>query len=139
MSSLTICLLNTIGNRETELYKTQRQEKGAKPRTINIELLCLSNILRKAIEWDHLNQIPKIKLLTQEKKSPRFLSQEEMERLLECSSAWLKPMLLVLRNTGLRTCKLVNLKWEDIDFKRNLLLVRNRKGNSFHSLHMNED
>jgi site-specific recombinase XerD len=48
-------------------------------------------------------------------------------------------MLLVLRNTGLRKSELFNLKWEDVDFTKNLLLVRNRKGNSYHSIPMNEE
>lgn len=96
-------------------------------------------MLSKAVEWNYLNQIPKIKLLKEEKKPPRFLSNEEMEVLLECSSPWLTPILLVLRNTGFRTRELINLKWEDIDLNRNLLLVRNNKGNSYHTISMNEE
>jgi Site-specific recombinase XerD len=131
--------LEAIGNQDIELYKAKRQQDGLKPRTINIELLCLSNMLRKALEWDHLSRIPKIKLLKQEKKPPRFLSQEEMEILMEHATPWLKPMLLVLRNTGLRTRELVNLKWQDINFTNNLVIVRNNKGNDYHSIPMNEE
>ncbi|MGE5446703.1 MAG: tyrosine-type recombinase/integrase [Ignavibacteriales bacterium] len=103
-------LLEAIGSQNIELYKAKRQKEGIKPRTINIELLCLSNMLRKAIEWDYLSHMPQIKLLKQERKSSRFLSLDEMEKLLEYASPWMKPMLLVLRNTGLRSCELVNLK-----------------------------
>ncbi len=132
-------LLEAIGNQNIELYKAKRQNEEIKPRTINIELLCLSNMLRKAIEWNYLSHIPKIRKLKEKRKPPRFLCLEEMEKLVDCASPWIKPMLFVLRNTGLRSCELVDLKWADVDFTTNMLIVRNQKGNDFHSISMNEE
>ena len=48
-------LLEAIDNESIELYKVKRQTEGVKPRTINIELLCASNMLRMAVEW-HLKK-----------------------------------------------------------------------------------
>lgn len=132
-------LLNAIENQDIELYKAYRQREGIKSRSINLELLCLSNMLRKAIEWNYLKNMSKIKLLKQVKKPPRFLSKEEIEMLLESSSLWLRLILIVLRNSGLRTCELVNLRLEDIDFLTNTMIVRNQKGNDYHTISMNEE
>jgi site-specific recombinase XerD len=132
-------LLEAINNENTEFYKAKRQSDGVTARTINIELQCLSNMLKKAVEWDYLKTIPIIKKLKEEKRPPRFLSLDEMERLIDSASSWLRPMIIVLRNTGLRSKEFFSLKWEDIDLYENLVLVRNSKGNSYHSISMNEE
>lgn len=132
-------LLESINEHHIEEYKQKRLSDGVKPKTINIELYCLSNMLRRAIEWNYLKQLPKIKFLKYQSKPPRFLSEAEMQELMDSASPWLQPVLLVLRNTGLRVSELCRLAWKDIDFENDLLLVMNSKGNDYRPIPINEE
>jgi integrase len=96
-------LLDSIDSKSIERYKSYRQRQGVTNRTINIELLCLSSMMKKALESNNLLSLPKIKKLKETKKPPRFLTKEELAKLIDTQNPWLRYILLVLRNTGLRS------------------------------------
>ncbi len=52
---------------------------------------------------------------------------------------WLRPILIVLRNTGMRIHELLGLRWDDIDFNRRCITVRSSKTNSFRVIPMNQE
>jgi len=133
------CLLNSIEAKELDSYKSKRIGDGVKNRTINIELYCLSNMLRKAIEWNYLSSKPKIQLLKQETKPPKFLTETEVRLLIESASPWLKPMLVVLINTGIRRHELFNIRFVDIDYSRRTLTVRSNKTYDFRLIPINNE
>lgn len=131
------CMLSEITPRKIEKYKIERL-KSVKPRTVNIELLCLSNMLNKAVEWKHLVEAPKgVKLIKYEKKPPRFLTKDEVTLLLSHSSPQLKPILTFMLNTGIREGERARLRWEDV--QGNKLLVRSSKTKSFRSVPLNKE
>ena len=78
--------LDAIDNEQIEHYKAERQGDGVSNRTINIELTCLSVMLKKAVDWHYLSYISAIKKLIERKKPPRFLTKTELELLLNSSS-----------------------------------------------------
>jgi len=133
--------LDKITTERIEEYKSLRVKEGMKPATVNKELAVLRFMLRKAVEWNYLRDNPfkGIKMLKVTKQPVRFLTQEEIDRLIECASLWLKPILIVLRNTGLRRHELLNLRWKDIDFDNKTILVTSRKTNSFRIIPMNQE
>ena len=77
-----------------------------------------------------------------EKKTPAFLSPEDLDRLLETIAQhsdsttdiagrtpdvqWLVDMVKVAVCTGLRRGELCNLRWQDVDLDTQMLSVRNR-------------
>lgn len=130
--------LTRITTETIDSYKATRI-KQVEPRTVNLELLCLSSMLKKALEWNLITHKPKTKLLKETKKQPKVLSIQEMDRLIESASPWLRPILIVLRNTGIRSCELTSLRWKDIDFENELITVRNTKGNQIHWVPMNQE
>jgi site-specific recombinase XerD len=132
-------LLNSIETKELDRYKIKRIGDGVKNRTINIEFYCLSNMLRKAIEWNYLSSKPKIQLLKQETKPPQFLNENEIRLLIESASLWLKPMLIVFINTGIRRHELFNIRFIDIDYDRRTLTVRSSKTNDFRLIPINNE
>ena len=107
-----------------ERYKMERISQVA-PRTVNIELSCLSHMFNKAIEWQKLKDTPfkGIKLFSYEKKPPRFLTKEEVPKLLDSASDQLKPILIFMLNTGIREGERTRLQWEHIDFERKRILI----------------
>ncbi len=75
--------LPRITSRLIEQYKTKRLGENVTPRTVNIELRCLSHMFNKAVEWNYIRESPfkGVKLLRYQKKPPRFLTKEEFEKL----------------------------------------------------------
>lgn len=73
-----------------------------------------------------LNDLPNVK---REKRLPVILSKEEVERLVFVTKN-LNHRLIILvgYSAGLRVSEIINLKWEDVDFDRNLIHVKRAKG-----------
>ncbi|MGB7291014.1 MAG: tyrosine-type recombinase/integrase [Thermodesulfobacteriota bacterium] len=132
--------LPRITSRLIERYKIERGEENVSPRTINIELRCLSHMMNKAVEWGYIWETPfkGVKLLRYEKKPPRFLTNEEVERFLKAASPWLKPIIIVMLNTGIRDGERARLKFDDIDFKNKRVVIRSSKAKEYRAIPMNE-
>ena len=117
--------LQDITSSTIEKYKQFRMTQNVTNRSINIELDFLSHLFKKAKEWNYI--VPTIKLvkLKEVKKSPRFFSQEEINLLMTNSSFYLKQIIVIALNTGLRVSELLNLQWSHIDFEKNIIQVAN--------------
>lgn len=123
--------LPQIDNKMIEDYIRTRKDK-VKPRTVNIELTCLGQILRRSIEEKYLfkeNPIKGIEKLKVTKKHPRFLSKEEMQRLWEAATPWTRIFIVVSAHSGMRAGEISNLRWQDIDWARNIIQVKITKTN----------
>jgi len=59
-------------------------------------------------------------------KKIRALTEEEAARLLEEASGWFRPVLLTALYTGLREGELINLEWDDVDFKEGIVRVKRK-------------
>jgi len=97
--------------------------------------------MRKSIEWRYLKDNPfsGIKMLKASNEPVRFLSVDEIDRLINHASIYLKPILIVMINTGIRTHELLNLKFSDIDYHKKTLLIRSQKTNNFRIIPLNEE
>jgi site-specific recombinase XerD len=64
-----------------------------------------------------------------EKKLPVVLSKEEIKRLILATTN-IKHRLMIQAgySAGLRVSEIISLKWEDIDFDRNIIHIRQSKG-----------
>lgn len=133
--------LRKITNHMVEGYKAERLKDDVTNSGVNRELAVVSHMLRKAVDWQYIKDSPYkgIRLLKKEINPVKFLSIEEMDKLYESASSWLKPILLVLRNTGVRLHELLNLRWKDLDFNRNCITVRSNKTNSYRVIPMNAE
>ncbi|MBF0572101.1 MAG: phage integrase SAM-like domain-containing protein, partial [Candidatus Omnitrophica bacterium] len=87
-----------------ENYKTYRAGQEAKPKTINIELQTLKSIMIMAIEWGYAKNNPaeKIDLITIKAsiEGGRWLSSEEVKKLLSHSKEWLYPIFYTFIYSG---------------------------------------
>ena len=121
--------LSEICKLDVERYKAKRKEVVA-PRTVNEEIACLKRLFNRMVEWGLFigeNPTKGVKFLRQPPGRIKFLSEEEKERLLNSCNPWLKPIVLTALHTGMRRGEILNLKWNDIDFNRNVVIVRNSK------------
>jgi|TARA_B100002003_G_C14034353_1_gene498511 site-specific recombinase XerD len=73
-----------------------------------------------------LNDLPNVK---REKKLPVILSKEEIEQLILATKNINHRLIIQIGySAGLRISEIINLKWEDIDFNRNLIHIKRAKG-----------
>lgn len=121
-----------------EQYKNRRRDQVT-PATVNREMALLKNMFNKAIQWGKAaeNLVAKVKLFKEDKGRLRLLTEEELERLLEVAPPHLQPILVVALNTGLRKSEILNLKWDDVDFQQERILVADAKNREWREIPMN--
>jgi len=122
-----------------EKYKEKRVQE-VKPATVNRELACLKTLFNKAIEWGKLefNPMKRVKLLKENNQRIRYLEEDEIKRLIENCSDHLRPIVLLALNTGMRRGEILNLKWDDIDFRQKIIYIRNSKSGEKREIPMND-
>lgn len=103
--------------------------RGARARTVNLELEGINTMLNLAIKWDYLKENPmkRVKPLKVDDKKPfRFLTEDECQRFLEACPTHLFPAFFTFLSTGMRKAELENLRWNDIDFRSRQILIRQK-------------
>jgi integrase len=128
-----------INSQMIEKYKIFRLEKVG-PASINRELACLKHMYTKAIEWGYIKENPakNVKLLKEPPGRLRYLSPEEVERLLDNCMDHLRPIVLTAVNTGMRKREVLNLKWADVDLNNRKITVVNTKNNESRVIPINK-
>ena len=119
--------LDEIDPENIENYKNSRLIK-VKTKTINNELIVLSAILSKAVEWGVISSKAKIQKLKQVKNPPRFLTEKECQALLDSCNDIIYPLIFVALNTGMRKSELLNLRWDWIDFENRSIIIKSVEG-----------
>jgi len=103
--------------------------KGARSRTINLEVDGIKMMLNLAVRWQYLakNPLKSVKSLKEDDRKPiRFLSEDECKKFLEASPKIYYPIFFTLLHTGMRKSEIENLQWKDIDFKNRRILIRRK-------------
>lgn len=117
--------------------KLMHEENNGKKRasaTVLKYLVTLSHILSVCInEWQSLefNPVSKISKPSLPKGRTRFLDDEERLSLIEACQSSMNPYLYTIVilgiSTGMRRSEILNLKWPDIDFERERLVLKETK------------
>lgn len=123
----------------THLLTQKRKDRSGKeipkyrPATINSYHRVLRHMFNKAVQWKFSfgNPLQHIEMMRFEPEPPRFLSKSEIDRFFLHAKRLrpdLLPLFLFYFLTGLRRSEAFNLRWEDVDFERQLLTIRKTKG-----------
>jgi len=67
----------------------------------------------------------------------RILNKEEIGRLIEVSSGYLRAIIVLALNTGMRKGEIFNLRWNDIDFSELYIYIKESKSNKTRKIPMN--
>lgn len=96
--------------------------------------------VQKAVDWGKAKENPvrKVKFFKESKPRTRFLSEEELARLLSVSSPRLQAVITIAVNTGMRKSELQNLKWEDVDFQSGIITLNETKNGETRYIPMND-
>lgn len=119
--------LNQVTSLMIEEYKSFRL-KSISNASVNRELSAIKHSFNQAVLWGLASKNPckGIKMLKETPKD-RWLSYSEEELILSKSPEWLRPIILVDINTGLRLSEILNLTWDCIDLERRTLTVTKSK------------
>lgn len=130
--------LRDLTPRHFEEYRSVRL-RTVKPATANREIAIVKRVFNIAIDWGltEVNPVRRVKMLQERNERRRFLTEEEIRRLLDSAAGHLRPLLIVALNTGARRGELLGLRWQDIDFKSRTLSFPNTKSGKHRSIRMN--
>jgi integrase len=119
-----------------DTLKTTPKQRGGKEVTdsnVNRGLSGLRRLFSFAVSREYMEENPfpktsKSGLFYSEKKGLRnFFTEEQMEKIIEASPDWLRPMILTAYYTGLREGELLGLKWERIDLDNGIIYLPSTK------------
>ncbi len=111
-------LLVDIEARDVARYQKERRAEGAAPRTVNIEVATLRQIMRKHGAWARIQS--DVKMLHEREDVGRAITEEEETALLfacgQSRSRSLLPFVSLALDTGSRYNTIRTLQWSSIDF-----------------------
>jgi integrase len=129
-------LLQFFGNMHPDLitpsivdkYKQKRlSESGPRNRQINMEILCLSALIKWA--WENglcADPLVKIKKLPYHRPLPTYLTHQETTAFLKALNPQMKVLFTCMAMGGLRKNEVTQLKWSQIDLKAGSILVQGK-------------
>ena len=100
-------------------------DKGLKASTVKTHLGVFSAVMNEAVEAERITQSPVrgINLATVERCQPRFLSGDELDRLVDAMPEEYRAMVYVAAVLGLRWSEVIGLRAGRVDFLRRSVAV----------------
>jgi len=121
--------LPDITDARIEEYKAERRKGGTGPAGVNRDFSLLRQVLQQAKRERYIAQNPlgdREHFLDERKQrlQAKPFTIEEEQRLLAVAKGYLRPLLILLLDTGLRpNAEALPLKWKDIDSERGMITV----------------
>jgi len=132
---------DSITSQDIEQYKARRKSEDVRLTTVNKCLQILSKLFNCGISWGFLKANPcrGIKKFPEQPfRRTKVLSRDEEDKLMTAAGpGYLHSMILFFVNMGLRRKELFLLTWEDVDFKRKRIFIRETKTNRSRYVPMN--
>lgn len=139
--------IDQISPAQISAYRDARLVSGVAPRTINLHLTVLRNVLAKGVADGILSELPRLRRFrNSESRAPSRprLSDADFEKL--CAGALahggrngqlLHDLLRFLGYSGARKAESLRMLWKDVDLHARMVTFRNPKGGVARSMEMN--
>ena len=140
-------LASEISPRDLERYKASRRatlhaNRPITGATVNRELAILKTAFNKGVEWSLVNSNPveRIKFFSESDRArTRYLSADEKAKLLAAVSPELRRFIIIALKTGMRHSEILGLRWTEIDFRANQILIRKSKSGRMRFIPLHPD
>lgn len=132
--------LDEIDSMMIEDYKTERV-KEVSSSTVNNDLAFLKAMFNKIKSWGRFegeNPVSKVQLLKEDNKRTRYLEKEQIAILVENCAEYLKPIVIMALNTGMRKNEILKLRWEDVNLRRGVIQLLKTKNNKVRYVPINK-
>ena len=114
--------------------------KGNTQATVNRYLATMRSLLRMARdEWQWLDSVPKIRLLSGEVERDRWLTRVEAERLIAVCPPHLESIVRFALTTGCRAREILDLEWCRVDLQRKTAWLNQTKNGTPRGVPLNGD
>jgi integrase len=109
-----------LSQAESPRHHGRRRRNPPAPASLDLELAQLKRMLNYAVEcaWLPSNPIARVKRLNKENVRTVMIDEPTFTTLLEVADPELRPMILVLYDTGMRKTEMLSLRWSQVDFRR---------------------
>ncbi|MCX6575214.1 MAG: integrase [Candidatus Aminicenantes bacterium] len=121
-------IVGSIKPIDLEDYQAKREEAGKSPATIDMELSIARTMINKAFDNDMIGghivkAFRKInrKLKRGSNARDRIVEFSEYLKLIEGATLQIRTILTIAFYTGMRKGEILNLRWPDIDRKKNMI------------------
>jgi integrase len=130
--------LSEITPYHVDCYKANRR-KAVSGACVNRELGLLKCMLNKAIKWGFLRAENPVRGIPYYPETPkeRILTDEEAQALVAHCCESVRAVVVAALLTGMRRGELLDLKWENVDFRNRFIRVVRSKNNRMRKVPMN--
>lgn len=112
---------NIIEERRTG--HSTRTVNGVSNATINRHMEAIQRVLNCAIAWEWIQSAPKIRKMKESAGRLRWLTKDEISRLLKDLPLHLNQMARLTLASGLRENNVIELEWSQVDTERKVLWI----------------
>jgi integrase len=114
---------------EVKRYIKKRKDAKKANATINRELSALKRMFNLARQNSppKVPQVPHIPMLKENNKRTGFFEQEEYQLLLRAIAPYMKGVIILAYETGMRKEEILSLKWDQVDMKRKTIRLDDTK------------
>jgi len=132
-------ILSEINPLIIEDYKAQRLNEGCAKGTVNRELALFKHIYTKAIEWGKTkeNPVKRVKLFRENNQRTRYLEKGELGSLIDACPEFLRSIVLLAVNTGMRQGEILSLTWQAVDLTKGIITLRETKNGEIRFVPLN--
>lgn len=114
--------------------------KRKKAATVNRYLALMRYLLRTARdEWQWIDTLPKIRLLSGEVERDRWLTRDEAMRLVGACPSHLAAIVRFALATGCRASEIAGLEWSRVDLQRSTAWLNRTKNGTPRGVPLNRD
>lgn len=124
--------IGQISVAEIQAFYNEIASRGrpGSPSTANRHLTLLSSVFGKAKSWGDFygdNPCAAVRRQREANHRLRYLSQNEIDRLMRAAHPRLQPVLACAIMTGMRKGELLQLAWESVDLERQVIFILKSK------------
>jgi len=131
--------LHEITMSQINAYQSERKNH-VEPITVNKEVAILRRCFNLALQWglSQNNPVKGIEFFKIPKNRIRFLTVEEISRLLQTCHGYIRDIILTALHTGGRKSEILGLKWENIDLENRLVVFERTKNDEVRQIPMTD-